>query len=107
MDPTLASYFITSWHDDRTGLMRTYTLGMDRRLTSHVLGSTSMFINMVNTIIAGALGALIANAAGRGPAAVSVIGTVSGLAYLAATLAVFRRSFSRPPIETRFPTPPD
>jgi hypothetical protein len=106
MDPTLANYFVTSWHDDQAGLMRTYTLGMDRHLTSHVIGSTSMFINMVNTIIAGALGALIANAAGGGPAAVSVIGTVSGLAYLAATLEVFRRSFRRSPIEARFPTPP-
>ena len=107
MDPTLANYLVTSCHDDQAGLMRTHTLGIDRHLTSHIVGCTSMFINMVNTIIAGALGALIANAAGGGSAAVAVIGTVGGLAHLAAIIEIGRRSFRRSPIEARFPTPPD
>jgi len=106
MDPTLADYLVTSWHDDQAGVMRTYTMGIERRLASHVLGSTSMFINIVNTIVAGTLGALIADASGGGPAAVSAIGTLSGLVYLAAVLEVGRRSFSRSPLEARFPSPP-
>ena len=106
MDPTLADYFVTAWHDDQAGVMRTYTMGLDRHVVTHVLGGTSMFINIVNTIIAGALGALIAGAAGGGPAAVSIIGALAGLAYLTTMIEVGRRSFRRLPIEVHFPSPP-
>ena len=53
---------------------------------SHVLGSTTMFVNVVNALIAGTLGALVADAAGAGAAVVAVIGVVCGLAYLGAWL---------------------
>jgi len=106
MDPTLVDYLVTSWHDDLAGVMRTYTMGAERRRLSHVVGSTSMFMAIVNTIVAGTLGALIADAAGTGPAVVAVIGAVTGLAYLGVTLAVARRSFGRPFIEARFPSAP-
>ena len=43
--------------------MATYTMGMRRSTVSHVFGSTSMFMNIVNAMVAGALGALIADAA--------------------------------------------
>ena len=63
MDPGIAEYLVTSQYDDQAGLMATYTMGMRRSTVSHVLGSTSMFINIVNAIVAGTLGALIADAA--------------------------------------------
>jgi len=106
MDPTLADYLVTSWHDDQAGVMRTYMMGVDRPVVSHVVGSTSMFMNAINTIVAGTLGALIASAAGGGAAVVSIFGTVAGLAYLAAMIEVGRRSFRREPVEARFPSPP-
>ncbi|MFC5262078.1 hypothetical protein ACFPJ1_08150 [Kribbella qitaiheensis] len=104
MDPTLADYFVTSWHDDQAGVMRTYTLGT-RPAVSHRLGSTTMFVNIVNTMVAGTLGALISNAAGAGPTVVAIVGTISGLAYLAATIEAARRTFARPSIDAHFPSP--
>jgi hypothetical protein len=103
MDPTLADHLVTSWHDDQAGVMRTYTMGT-RPVVSHSLGSTTMFVNIVNTMVAGTLGALIADAADAGPTVVAVVGTISGLAYLAATIEVARRTFARPAIDARFPS---
>jgi len=59
LDPTMADYLVTSWHDDQAGVTRTYAMGRPRRTFSHVVGSTSMFMNIVNTIVAGTLGALV------------------------------------------------
>ena len=106
IDPGLAEYFITSWHDDRAGVMQTYTMGAARHLFSHVVGSTNMFMNVVNTIVAGALGALIAGAANAGPAVIAVVGTLIALACLAVMLDTGPRSFAKPPTEPRFPTMP-
>jgi len=104
MDPTLADYLVTSWHDDRAGLMTTYTMGR-RPVASHRLGSTTMFVNIVNTMVAGALGALISDAAGARPAVVAIVGTISGMSYLAATIEAARRTYARPAIDARFPSP--
>ena len=104
MDPTLAQYLVTSWNDDVAGVMRTYTMGSRRRVVSHVLGSTTMFVNVTNTIVAGTLGALILDAAGGGAVAVIVAGTLAGLSYLGVIMELGRRSFGRPRAETRFPT---
>ena len=67
MDPGIAEYLVTSQYDDQAGLMMTYTMGIRRSTVSHVFGSTSMFINIVNAIVAGTLGALIADAAAGEP----------------------------------------
>ena len=83
MDPGIAEYLVTSQYDDQAGLMATYTMGMRRSTISHVIGSTSMFINIVNAIVAGTLGALIADAAAGDPVATSLAGIVAGVAYLA------------------------
>jgi hypothetical protein len=80
-------------------------MGHDRHVVSHVVGSTSLFTTITNTIIAGTLGALIADVSGGGPAAVSIIGVLAGLGYLAAMLEIGRRSFGREPVDTRFPSP--
>ena len=72
IDPGIADYFVTSPHDDQAGLMATYTMGMPRSAISHVIGSTSMFVNILNAIVAGALGALIADAAQAGPMATAL-----------------------------------
>jgi uncharacterized membrane protein YcaP (DUF421 family) len=65
-----------------------------------------MFMNIVNTIVAGSLGALIANAAGAQPVVIVVVGAVSALAYLAATIQAARRIFTGPSIPAHFPSPP-
>jgi hypothetical protein len=104
LDPTIADYLVTDWHDDLAGVFRTYTMGVRRPAVSHIVGSTTMFMNIVNVIVAGALGALIVDAAGGGPAATAVLGTVAGLVYLVLMVEVGRRSFSRDVIPARFPS---
>lgn len=104
MDPTLEQYLVTGWNDDVAGLMRSYAMGARRPLLTHVLGSTSMFMTVVNSILAGTLGALITDASGGGTALVSVLGVVAGLGYLGAMLLVGQRSFGTGPSEVRFPT---
>jgi hypothetical protein len=104
LDPSLSRFLVTDWHDDRAGIMQTYTMGVRRPLVSHVLGSTLMFVNIVNVMVAGALGALIVDAAGGGPTATAVIGTASGLAYLATMVEIGRRSFAHGVVAARFPT---
>lgn len=105
IDPTVARHLVTSWHDDQAGLSRTYTMGTPRGTVSHVLGSTAMFVNVVNAIVAGTLGALVASASGGGVALVSVVGVVAGTAYLAVLMEIGRRTFSRTPVEAVSPTP--
>ena len=104
LDPGLARYLVTSTYDDLPGLMGTYTMGLRRSTLSHVLASTSMFINVVNAIVAGTLGALIAEAAGAGVAAIAVVGGLAGLLYLGAMLDLGRRRFGGEPFAARFPS---
>ena len=93
IDPGVADYLMTSWEGGRAGLMGTYTMGLQRSTLSHVLGSTSMFVNVVNALVAGTLGALITEAAGASTAVVAVVGVLCGLVYLGAWLEYGRRTF--------------
>ena len=93
MDPELATYFVESWHDDQAGLMQTYLMGQKRHLLLHILGSTSMFMTIINTLVAGTLGALIAWAGGVPVVLIAILGAVAGLAYLAAAMEISRRAF--------------
>jgi hypothetical protein len=104
MDPTLADHLITSWHDDQAGVMRTYTMGA-RRGASHVLGSTTLFMNIVNTMVAGTLAALITNAAGAQPTVIVIVGALGALTYLAGTVQAAKRIFTGPSGEAHFPSP--
>ena len=104
IDPGIAEYLVTSQYDDQAGLMATYTMGMRRSTVSHVFGSTSMFMNIVNAMVAGALGALIADAATGDALATCLAGTVAGLGYLATVVDMARRSFAELPLEPRFPS---
>lgn len=105
IDPSLADHLVTGWHDDIDGIMRTYTMGAARPVPVHVLGSTNFFMTAVNSLVAGTLGALVASAAGAGPALVAVVGAAAGLGFLVVVSSISRRTFATPPIAARFPTP--
>lgn len=106
IDPGIEPYLVASWHDDGPGMTATYTLGRPRATFVHVVGSTAMFMNAVNAIVAGTLGALIADAARLGTAGVAVVGSLAGLAYLGVMLELGRRRFTDVPgIPSHFPTP--
>jgi hypothetical protein len=104
--PSLDQYFVTSWHDGVAGVTKSITMGTPRSVLTHVVGSTSMFMNIVNTITAGALGALVAAAAGGSPFVIAVVGVVCAAPYLLVALEVGRRSFRQIAIAPRFPSPP-
>jgi hypothetical protein len=72
IDPTLAPYFITEITDDHAAVQRTYTMG-PKRDVSHVLASASMFVTVVNTIVAGGVTAFAVWPAGTWLAAVVAI----------------------------------
>ena len=55
--------------------MQTYSLGVRRHPLVHIVGSTNFFVGTVNTLVAGALAALIAATMGA-PIAVVVIAGV-------------------------------
>ena len=105
LDPSLAPYFITSPHDDHRGLMVTYHMGWPRSTLSHVAGSTSIFLTVVNAIVAGTLGALVADAVDAASAVVVVTGVVCGVGYVAGQLVIGQRSFASIRQESRFPSP--
>jgi hypothetical protein len=105
LDPGLADYLVTSHCDDQAGLMRTYTMGMPRSRTSHIVGGTSLFIHIVNSLMAGALGALVAHAATGDAVGPSICGVLAGSGYLSITLEGARRSFAQLPLDARFPSP--
>ena len=95
LDPGAGQYLATSWRDDARGVMATSTMGVARSLVSHVLASTSFFINVVNAIVAGTVGSLIVYDVGGSSAAMGVVGSVSGLAYLGVMVEIGRRRFGR------------
>jgi hypothetical protein len=105
LDPTITRFLVTGVHDDLAGVSRTYAMGFPRSTVSHVIGSTSFFMTMVNSIVAGTLGALVAHVAGGSTPVVSVVGTLVGATYLAVMLEIGRRSFGGGPTDVRFPTP--
>jgi hypothetical protein len=107
LDPAMARYLVASWHDDHAGLMHTYTLGMKRSVVSHVAGSTAMFVTVVNSLVAGTLGGLVAYALDGGSVVISVTGVLAGLAYLGGQLEYGRRSYGMAQLDSgsRCPTP--
>jgi hypothetical protein len=74
--------------------MATLTMGQPRTLRSHVIGSTGFFMNVVNTIVAGTVAALITRAAGGDIILVAVLGSLGALAYLAVMVNLGRRRFA-------------
>jgi hypothetical protein len=104
LDPGIEPYLVTSRYDDMTGLMASYLMGGRRSMASHELGSTAMFINVVNAMVAGSLGALLAHAADSPAWLIWIIGVLSGFGYLGGTITVARRRFT-PNFPSRFPSP--
>jgi hypothetical protein len=95
LDPGVEQYFVASWRDDAEGVMATATMGVKRSRLSHVIASTSFFINVVNAMVAGTVGALIVYDVGGASIAMGVVGLVAGLGYLGLMVEIGRRRFGR------------
>jgi hypothetical protein len=93
LDPGAAPYLVASWREDGQGVMETYSVGTRRSGLSHVLASTSFFINTVNAIVAGTFATLIVYATGGGAVAMGLVGGFAGIGYLGVLFSLGRRRF--------------
>jgi hypothetical protein len=105
LDPGIEPYFVTSRYDDAAGLSVSYVMGRRRSTASHVLASTGMFMTVVNSMVAGILGALITAAADAPVWLIATIGTLAGSTYLLTAVAIAGRKFSVGGIASRYPSP--
>ena len=104
IDPTLAPYFVTGLHDDQAGVQRTYTMGPARDV-NHVLASASMFVTVVNSIVAGGLAAFAAWP--LGPWIAVLLAVLAAAASLVLWFVHGKHSFdaNTDPRWVRYPTP--
>ena len=78
---------------DEEGLMQTYTLGVRRHTLVHILGSTNFFVGTVNTLLAGALAALVAGTFGAPIGVVVLAGLAVAVLYFAVFMYAGYRTF--------------
>ena len=102
--PGIEEQFVTSARSDESGLMQTYTLGLRRHPLVHVVGSTNFFVGTVNTLVAGALAALIAATLDAPIGFVVLVGLLAAAIYFALFLYAGFRAFGA---RRRVMTPPD
>lgn len=102
--PEIAPYLTASTHDDERGLMATYTLGDRRRMIVHIIGSTTFFVIVVNTLVAASVGALAAALLHRGAGVIALAGVGAGLVWLLLQIEVTRRVFGGEFPDVRFPS---
>jgi hypothetical protein len=60
MDPTVAPYFVTAWHDDEYALLVTYASGHGGSRWLHSFVTTPGMLTVVNGVIAGVLAGFVA-----------------------------------------------
>jgi hypothetical protein len=91
LDPGIDRYFVTSRHDDDQGIGQTYGYFPRGSLLVQQLASSAMFILVVDTVVAGALAGLVANAAGASGALIAIASAAAGTCYFAAWVWYFTR----------------
>ncbi|WP_353950509.1 hypothetical protein V6K52_12805 [Knoellia sp. S7-12] len=102
--PEIAPYLTASTKDDQAGLMATYTLGNRRHMLVHIIGSTTFFVIVINTIVAGTLGALVGALAQGSAWLTALCGVGAGLVWFGLQVEVTRRLFGAPLVDVRFPS---
>jgi hypothetical protein len=91
--PGIEDQFLTSTRSDEAGLMQTYSLGVRRHPLVHVVGSTNFFVGTVNTLVAGALAALVTATMDAATGVVVLVGVLAAGAYFTLFLYAGFRSF--------------
>jgi hypothetical protein len=91
--PGIEDQFLTSTRSDEAGLMQTYSLGVRRHPLVHVVGSTNFFVGTVNTLVAGALAALVSATMDAATGVIVLVGVLAAVAYFTLFLYAGFRNF--------------
>jgi hypothetical protein len=81
LDPQVEQYLLASWHDDEDGMKRTYSF-LRARSISHLLGSSSLLVFVVDACVFGLFAGAIVVAAGGAVGLAITAGVLIGLALL-------------------------
>jgi hypothetical protein len=81
LDPQVEQYLLASWHDDEEGMKRTYSF-LRIRGFSHLLGSSSLLVFVVDACVFGLFAGAIVVAAGGAVGWAIAVGIAAGVALL-------------------------
>jgi hypothetical protein len=104
MAPELEPYFVTGHHDDIAGVRQSYRPGWVEESYSGgfapvsfglLLTSTPNVIGVINSLLAGVLAALVADALGAPVAAITAIGVIAGVIFLVVLFRTPMRGLAR------------
>ena len=102
--PELEPYFVTGHHDDQQGISETY--GPYSQTIRHFrLGDMSVLVGVIDAVLAGVVGGLLADAAGAGSELSSSIGAVLTVVVIVLLVYETRRKIERgrDSLQPRFP----
>ena len=107
LDPGIDRYLITSTHDDDRGIDQTYTFFPHSAPHVQLVASSWMFILVVDSVVAGTLAGLVANAAVASGAVIAIASAAAGIGYSAAWIWHFSRRVTgqQSQLSARFPHP--
>jgi hypothetical protein len=107
LDAGIDRYLVASRHDDELGISQTYSYFPHSSQLVQPLASSTMFIIVVDAVVAGVLAGLIANAAGGSGVAIALTSAAVGTSYLLAAfgLSVRRLKAQQRGYEALFPHP--
>jgi hypothetical protein len=91
--PGVDDAFMTSVHDDQAGAFTTYYFLGPRRNGSQILGSTMVFIIVVNGALVGLLSAAIVMMASSAVTAAVVVGSIVAVVYVGLSVFIGSRPF--------------
>jgi hypothetical protein len=94
LDPSVQQYFVTSIHDDFAGITHTYN-PVEKSTPSQFLGSSGLFVLVVDSAVFGVLAAALLVALGAVTPLSVVIGLACGIVYLAVAITIGGRRFNR------------
>jgi cation transporter-like permease len=101
--PELEPYFVTGHHDDERGLSETYGPGTENRVL-RLIASTSTVVGVIDAVLAGVVGGLVAKVVGAGSELSLLIGAVVTSVVVALLVHADRRMIAdgRLRLEPRF-----
>ncbi|NIK61372.1 hypothetical protein [Kribbella shirazensis] len=76
--PELETYFVSSHHDDKPGLMRTYAF-RDRVGVTHWMSGSPLVVGVVDAVVTGVLAGVICQAVGAAPAVRTLVGVLTAV----------------------------